>query len=203
MTDVDLYLVREFFELNFFRVMTHWQQGSDANRSERGLQLFVENANPAPERELGVVLFADDLPNIARAVVEVRPWHTDRFYSSVLESNPVITQFAQEEALGAARDFFGGASFKTILVVSELPVTPEQRARTVNCIEETKVDHVLEFPTILRSILSRVSINGGYAASHALQTIQLLKRYRLVSNQQLEFGFSSLSPTPSSLTEKD
>ena len=203
MTDVDLYLVREFFELNFFRVMTHWQQGSATNRTEKGLQLFVENADPAPERDLDIVLSTDDLPNIDRAVVEVRPWHTDRFYSSVLESNPVITQFAEEEALGAARNFFAGASFKTILVVSELPVTLEQRARTINCIEDSKVDHLLEFPTILRSILNRVSINGGYAASHALQTIQLLKRYRLVSNQQLEFGFPADSSAPVASAEKD
>ena len=203
MTDVDLYLVREFFELNFFRVMTQWQQDTAVNRNERGLQLFVENADPTPEHELGVVLFPDDLPHLDRAVVEVRPWHTDRFYSSVLESNPVITQFAEEESLGAARNYFGGASFKTILVVSELPVTPKQRARTICAIEDSKVDHILEFPTILRSILSRVSINGGYAASHALQTIQLLKRYRLVSDQQLEFGFPAESSGPVALPEKD
>ena len=47
MTDLNVQLVREFFELNSFRVMTHWQQDHIRTRTpERGLQLFVENATP-------------------------------------------------------------------------------------------------------------------------------------------------------------
>ena len=190
MTDIDLHLVREFFEMQRFRIMTHWQQHSPGpQRTDAGLQLFAENTNPAPARDLGVVLLQDDLKHVERAVIEIRPWHSERFYSSVIESNPVVTLFAEPEALAPAREFFGGHPFKTILVVSEMPLSPEQRGRTVECIRESKVDHLLEFPTVLRTLVDTVSLNGSYAASHSLQTIQLLRRYRLVDHQQMEFDF--------------
>lgn len=192
MTDIDLCLVREFFEMQKFRVMSNWQQhGSGPHRTDNGPQLFVENANPGPLRDLGVVLGPGDLTDLHRAVVEVRAWHSDRFYSSVIESNPVVTLFAEHDALALAREFFGGEPFKTILVISELPISPEQRGRAVELIRESHVDHLLEFPTVLRTLVDSVSVNGTYAASHSLQTIQLLKKYRLVDDQQMEFKFPS------------
>lgn len=193
MTDVDLYLVREFFEMQFFRVMTHWQQHNPGPyRADAGLQLFVENANPRQDRELDTVLMPGDFSRIDRAVVELRAWHSERFYSSVIEANPIVTLFAEPDALAPAREFFGGAPFKTVLVVSELPLSPDQRARSVEHIRDSHVDHLLEFPTVLQTLVDTVSANGTYAASHSLQTIQLLKRYRLVNQQQMEFAFPKL-----------
>ncbi len=51
------------------------------------------------------------------------------------------------------------------------------------------MNHVLEFPAILNDLVERVMVSGTYTGSAAMQLLQLLKRYRLFRNQQLEFTF--------------
>ena len=191
MTDVDLQLVREFFELNHFRVTTNWRQHDPESSGEGGLQLYVENTRHEGSTEPEVLLDPIDLKRIHNAVVEVRAWHTDRFYSSLIESNPGVTQFAEPWALGHARDFFGSDEFKAILIVSELPRSAEQRTQAVQRIRRTGINHVIEFPSVLQSLSSNVVLNGTYTGSPTLQLLQLMKRYRMLRNQQLEFTFSS------------
>jgi len=197
MDDVNLQLVREFFELNVFRVLTNWHQDPRTLRGgERSGQLFVENASRTPARELPVVLGESDISGIEQAVVEVRAWHADRFYPSVIEANPILSQFVSEDSLALARDVFTDLPFTTVLVVSELPVTLEQRNRSVDLLRTAGIAHILEFPVILRTLLNKVSINGSYAASSTLQTLRLLKRYKLVRNQQMEFPVLMEAPEP-------
>jgi hypothetical protein len=191
MSDVNLQLVREFFELNLFRVMTNWQQ--DPQRfGELSGQLFVEHIDPTPSSPApDFLLTASDAASIHQALVEVRAWHGERFYPSVIGNNPVLTQFAQEESLALAQDFFTSDSAKTILVISELPASTEQRERSLQLLKDTGVDHILEFATILGSLLEKVSASGHYPASQTLEMLRLLKRYRFIRNQQMEFGFAA------------
>lgn len=190
MADVNLQLVREFFELHLFRVLTNWQQDPAWERAgEHGPQLFVDNAQPVFDREPRFVLRPVDLYAVERAIVEVRAWHTDRFYPSVVEASPILWQFVQNDALTLARSVFDGQPFRTILVISELPASPEQRQRTIDLLRENGVGHVLEFPTILQQLLNLLNSSTSYTASQTLQTLRLLKRYRLVRHQQMEFPF--------------
>ncbi|MCP4640977.1 MAG: hypothetical protein GY851_11115 [bacterium] len=198
MDDVNLQLVREFFELNVFRVLTNWQQDPlHARVAENSGQLFIENAVRGQERELPFVLSPTDIACIGRAVVEIRAWHADRFYPSVIEANPVLSQFVADDALALAREVFADEPFETILVLSELPVSWEQRNRSIELLRAAGIRHVLEFPVILQGLLSKVSVNGNYTASQTLQTLRLLKRYKLVRNQQMEFSFTTEAPVPS------
>jgi hypothetical protein len=195
MSDVNLQLVREFFELNLFRVLTNWQQ--DPRLSAQGDltgQLFVENSNPGSPRSLPFTLHPSDLTSIDRAVVEIRAWHTDRFYPSVIEAHPILTQFVSDSALALARDVFHQQDFATILVLSELPTSPEPRNRSLQLLQESRVDHVIEFPLVLQDLLQKVNVNTSYPASQTLQTLRLLKRYKLVRNQQMEFVFTMEAP---------
>jgi hypothetical protein len=195
MSDVTVQLVREFFELNAFHVMTYWQHDSGRVRgTEHGLQLFVENTAPSAPRPLDLVLRIGDVSVIPRALVEVRAWHADRFYASVVESNPVLIEVAGEESLERARRVFGGADMSTILVISELPTSLEPRQHAVNLLHEAGISHVIEFPTILQEILEKINANVSYAPSHTLQTMRLLKRYNFLRRQQLEFPFPTEPP---------
>lgn len=197
MADVNLQLVREFFELNVFRVLTNWQQEPwRDSTAEYTPQLFVENNTPRLGRELEFILHPMDIPALERAVVHVRAWHTDRFYPSVIESSPVLSMFEASESLAAARHVFEEKPFVTILVLSELPVGREQRERSAQLLKQAGVDHIIEFRHILSDLLERVSINGSYSASETLQTLRLLKRYKLIRNQQLEFAFPAERPAP-------
>lgn len=197
MGDVNVQLVREFFELNLFQVMTNWQQSSRRLRpGENAGQLFVQNTNPGHPRELPFLLHPADLPPIDRAVVEIRAWHGDRFYPSVIEANPVLSSFVSEDSLALARDLFAGQAFRTILVLSELPASAELRARSLRLLQETGVGHVFEFPLVLRDLIDKVDEGGNYGASATLQTLRLLKRYKLVRHQQMEFAFPLGMQTP-------
>lgn len=192
MNAIDAQLVREFFETSGFRVLTVWPQ---SQRADGSTQLFVEHSAPQqPDEEVPVRLAPADLANIDKALVEIRPWHTDKLYGSAVESNPILSAFAEDENLLHAREYFRGEDFARILIISELPNNPEQRARTIKCIGETAVDHIIEFTDILRTLLDAVNPNGAYTGSFTLQLLQLLKRYRLVERQQMEFRFPNEPP---------
>jgi hypothetical protein len=186
-TDINLQLTREFFELNYFRVLTPWQR---AQGDADGAQLYVERPNaPDTEDELPTVLTRSAIPHIRRAIVEVRPWHSERFYASVVDASPVLYEFARSDSASAADDYFGGQPYRTILVISELPVMQKARAEAVAALERHGVQHVLEFPVILLDMLDRVTVGAEYGGSTTLQLLQLIKRYRLARNNQMEFSF--------------
>jgi hypothetical protein len=188
MSDVNLQLVREFFEFNLFSVLTNWQQAAwRPQEAEQSAQFFVENMELPAGTEPGFLLAPENLPALERAVVEVRAWHADRFYPSVIESNPILAQFVEHRDL--ADQIFGGLPYATILVLSELPASPEPRTRAIQLLQERGIDHVIEFPTVLQDLLNRLDMHGNYASSQTLQTLRLMKRYRLVRNQQMEFTF--------------
>lgn len=189
MTGLEVHLVREFFELHYFKVTTHWQQEDEVHpRIDGGAQLFVENARYVPGDQAEVLLRPEDIAHVDRAVVDIRAWHSDRFYSHLIDTKPVITQFAEPGALGPSRDFFGPNPFKTLLVVSEFPQSPTKLAEALARLEKSPVDLVMEFPAILYSLVQRVSVHGAYPGSQTLQMLQVLKRYRMLRNQQMELG---------------
>ena len=72
MSDVNYQLVREFFELNLFNVLTHWQQDTGKSRAgDHGHQLFVENCDfVAPLEPLGTALGGAEIRGVERAVVD-------------------------------------------------------------------------------------------------------------------------------------
>jgi len=190
MSDIDLQLVKEFFELHRFRVTTHWHQHDlESSRNDGGMQVYVENTASPNTEESSVLLSLSDIPALCRAVIEVRPWHADRLYASVLESNPILTQFAEPWALGHARDYFGTDDFATVLILSKLPSNQEQRHSAIASLQKLPVDHAIEFHTILEGLSQKVLPSGTYPGSHTLQTIRLLKRYDLLHNRQMEFAF--------------
>ena len=195
MSDVSVQLVRECFELNHFHVMTYWQHDSGRlHPADPGLQLFVENTAPVSGAEADYVLGPGDIAAIQRAVVEVRAWHADRFYVSVIAPNPILFQVAEEDSIARATQVFGGADFKTILVISELPASAELRERSSALFRDAGISHVLEFPVVLQEVLGKLSPYGSYAPSYTLQTLRLLKRYNFVRRQQLEFEFPTEPP---------
>lgn len=190
MGEVNVQLVREFFELNAFSVTMNWHQLPTGNRpADSGLQLFVENRAWQPRGRLDPVLQGADIIGLERALVEVRAWHSDRFYPSVVESNPVLTHVARDESQAMARDYFQHQPFATVLVISELPANIEHRQRAIEPLVAAGIDHLLEFPTVLRDLLDRIDPANEYEGSDTLQVLRLLKRYRLVRNQQMEFVF--------------
>lgn len=195
MSDINMQLAREFFELNLFYVLPHWQFEADQRDQDyMGALLFVEQHAPASTMELDCLLRPGDIKGVQRAVVEVRAWHADRLYPSVIEANPVFARVASEQTRVLAESVFGCQDFKIMLVVSEFSSAPARREQAVKALRKLGIDHVIEFPTMLAEIVRLVSGQGSYAPSHSLQTIRLLKRYGFIRRQQLELFFPAPSP---------
>jgi len=202
MSDLNMQLVREFFELNRFYVLPHWQCEEVSHSSDNTSLLFVERTSTEAGVEPEFLLRPADLPGIRRAVVEVRAWHADRVYPSTIDGNAVLGHVASREIGELAETVFGASDFKTILVVSEFSSAPEVRTRALKMLQDFGISHVIEFPTILGDLLDGVSVNGNYAPSQTLQTLRLLKRYGFARRQQMELffpapGATDLQPRPS------
>ena len=112
MSDVNLQLVKEFFELNGFMILTNRKHqlrkiGADW---EYSIELLVANldfveANKDPD----FLLEARDLRAIPRAIVDVKGWHTEVFYPSTIE---------------AARSFFAFTSAPSAISCWALSASP-------------------------------------------------------------------------------
>jgi hypothetical protein len=197
-SEVNLQLVREFFELHRFHVLTHWELSRDLAPSTPSLpeaapRLFITQTSPE-SGPLPFLLRHGDVPGLSRAVVEVRAWHADRVYASVVEGNPVLGQVASAECRALAENAFASPDFRTLLVISELPASAQARARALQLLEGLGISHVIEFGTILRGLLDMVHPQGQYAPSATLQTLRLLKRYGLIRRQQLDLPFPAEPP---------
>jgi len=70
MSDLNMQLVREFFELNRFYVLPHWRCEDVSHSSENTSLLFVERAHTEAGVEPEFLLRPADLSGIRRAVVE-------------------------------------------------------------------------------------------------------------------------------------
>lgn len=190
MSEINIQLVREFFEINRFSVLTHWPH-LDARASEAGSLLFVERLGEGTGEAPPFLLHGPDARLIDRAAVEVRAWHADKFYPSVIESSPILGHVASAEVADLARGVFGAAPFATVLVISELPASAAPRARALSLLEALGIGHAIEFGTLLGALAWQLGSHGNYAPSQTLQTLRLLKRYGLLRRQQLEFAFPS------------
>lgn len=187
MSDLSLQLVREYFELSQFQVMTAWRPEDDAR--DPAPLLLVQQSSSVADEPPPFLMSAEDAPLLQRAVIDVRAWHADRFYPSVIENNPVLHTVTLPRTQELAVRHFGDAPYRTLLVVSELPQNPEPRKRSLELLAQTGLHHVMEFGSVLQSLLRRISPSANYAPSSTLQTIRLLKRYGFIINQQLEFEF--------------
>jgi hypothetical protein len=185
MPDINETVVRHFFELNDFLVRTNikYWVASERSAGESDIDLVVLNLNPDKRNPpQSFVLTLDELPGIRQAIVETKGWHTNSFTRSVIKTNPRIFNFVRPEAIAAARDtVLYDADFRRILVISSLSRSQQHRHAAVELLKAGGIDHVIEFETIVRFIVDQVEANKNYPDSEILQTIRLLKVYRIVA----------------------
>jgi len=192
MSDVNLQLVKEFFELNGFMILTNRKHqlrkvGADW---EYSIELLAANLDVVePKKKPGFLLGPRDLKAIQRAIVDVKGWHTEVFYPSTMESARSFFAFVSPESLQYAERVFNGEPFTKVVVLSELPSNKEILERSVDVLRKNGIDHAIEFSTILKDLIMHVQINNNYTESDTLQLVRLMKRYGLVKDLQMEFLF--------------
>lgn len=137
MSGIDETIVREYFELNGFlvRQLRKYQVQSRAKRTEEEIDLIVYNPSWKPSaRRPNFMLFANELPLIHRAVVFVKPWHSQRFSPGTLRGSADISKFLENDVLKSAQQLFNvseeslGSLGKTTALPHAHP-TPQDEAQ--------------------------------------------------------------------------
>ena len=181
-------IVREYFEQNEFLVRQFGKYVAPAGREDDDFDFVVLNphAQPAATPMPGL-LSTGDLAYIRRAIVVVRPWHSEVFSPAMLSSTPRIFRFLGKKAFQqAARDFAESGTLLTILVVPALPTEAQARKQSIDLIRSHGVDAVLSFRTILADLVREVEPNRNYQKSDLLQTLRILKQHGFFKEPQLE-----------------
>ena len=191
MAGVNEAITREYFEsLGFLVQQPHkYLVMARAKRPEEDIDFVVLNPSPAASRPQPVedlVMTGADLQCVARAVVSVRGWHTDRVSPAMLKLSPELVRFAQEPALRKVRARLGEGPLTRILCLPDLPATEAMRAKALELMREKGIDGVLLFPTMLRELIRTIETSKNYEKSDLLQTLRILKNYDLLRDEQLE-----------------
>jgi hypothetical protein len=195
---IDEGIVREYFEQNGFFVRQVRKHAVQARKktSDEEIDLVVYNPSWVRDgRKPDFFLFATELPRLHRAVVSVKPWHTDVFTPGMLKSSPEIFRFLEEEVQRKATRFFpsekgeeAGSSeeFAKILVLPALPTQEPFRSQSVELLKARGVDGIISFRANLTDLIEKVEVNRSYRKSDTLEVLRILKNYDLLRDPQLD-----------------
>lgn len=189
MASVSEWIVREYFEMLGYMVIQPCKYSviGRSKRIEEETDLIVLNPLIAEHVLPQCLLWTTgDLKKIARAVVGVYGWHTERFYPAMLENLPDIVRFAGEDSVRMAARQLGNNQIAKILCLPQLPVAQKLKDDTLRILKARGIDGILEFRTMLAEIIKRVDKNRDYEKSDVLQIIRILKNYDLFREAQLE-----------------
>lgn len=204
MAAIDETIVREYFEQNgfFVRQVRKYQVQSRKKTSDEEIDLLV--LNPAWQRGSRApdfFLFASELPFIQRALVAVKPWHTDVFTPAMLRNAPEkIFSFLEENVLKQVKRMFApdateaGGNVTKVLVLPALPTSEPFRSQSVELLKARGVDAIISFRSMLLDLIDKVETNRSYKKSDALQLIRILKNYDLLQDPQLDLH-ADLNPS--------
>ncbi|MEO6569409.1 MAG: hypothetical protein ABIO94_11655, partial [Opitutaceae bacterium] len=105
MSAIDEGIVREYFEQSGFlvRQVRKYQVTARRKSGDEEIDLLVYNPSwQRGARNPEFLLFSNELPFIQRAVVSVKPWHTNVFSPGMLKSSPEIFRFLEENVVKEA-----------------------------------------------------------------------------------------------------
>ena len=189
MSAVSEWIVREYFEsLGFLvRQPTKYQVSARSKLAEEEIDLLAVNPNPAEyKKQEGILWGANELRSVARAVIGVRGWHTERFSPAVIELSPEIFRFAEESTVKHIAQDLGQGPVTKILCLPELPSAGPMRTQAMALFRDKGIDGVILFRTMLLELADRIDVNKNYEKSDVMQILRILKNYDLLKDAQLE-----------------
>ena len=188
MSAVSEQIVREYFEqLGFLvRELRKSVARGDARRSAASADFAVLNpASTGNPGDLPFELRGEFVSRIRQAAVLVLGWHTTRIYARTVGRRSEIGKFVDRVA--SSRSGYDPSAEGTLkLIVAPGLPTGQAGERAVAALRERGVDGVLPFDRLLGELVVRVEVNRNYTRSDLLQTLRLLKIYRLLRDPQME-----------------
>jgi hypothetical protein len=126
------------------------------------------------------------LRRVARAIVGVRGWHTERFSPAVFATSSDIFRLADSHVAGRAAQMLGPGPVAKVLCLPGLPASGTLRKKALELLMERGINGVILFRTMLLELAAYVDINRNYDRSDLLQVIRILKNYDLLKDAQME-----------------
>ena len=186
MGNVNEVLVREFFEMLGFVVKANRKFVPKGKSFKRGIDFLVINPAPSQNRETKeFVLDGESAKSLQSAVIRIEPWHTDKFYPSVIQKDEGLLDFLHPSNMEEAARILKTPDFKKILVISNLPANKEMRNKSEKILKAKGINHLLTFPAILSWFIRNIKSNKNYY-SDVLELLRILKHYKLFKKPQLE-----------------
>ena len=196
MSAIDEGIVREYFEQNGFlvRQVRKYQVSARKKTGDEEIDLLVYNpAWQRGSRKPDFFLFTNELPQVRRAMIAVKGWHTGVFTPNMLKSSPEIFRFLADNVLKEASRFFPAADanetgddLTKILVLPSLPTQEPFRSQSIALLKERGVDAIISFRSMLLDLIDKTEINRNYGKSDTLQVIRILKNYDMLKDAQME-----------------
>jgi hypothetical protein len=185
MSDINELLVREFFEISGFVVKANRKFIPKGKESKRGVDFFIINLNTGQQEAAEFVLDGGSAKSVQSAIIRIEPWHTDKFYPSVIQKDEGLLDFLSAENLKEAQKVLRTADFAKILVISNLPADKTMREKSEKLLKTKGIDHLITFPGMLSWIIKNVKSNKNYY-SDTLELLRILKQYKFFRKPQLE-----------------
>jgi len=189
MSAINEWVVREYFEQLGFLVTQprKYVPSGRQKKADEEIDLLVVNPTVGEHRLPDhLVWLTPDLAHVARAIVGVRGWHTERFSASRFEQWPDITRFAEPDSVRFASRLLSSEQMAKILCIPDLSGAGELKQKTISALRQRGIDGIISFRTMLTDLVAGVSTNRNYEKSDLLQVIRLLKNYKLLRDPQLE-----------------
>ncbi|MBU0679526.1 MAG: hypothetical protein KJ626_15605 [Verrucomicrobia bacterium] len=192
MSAVSEWIAREYFESLGFLVQqpVKYQVAARAKRLDEEVDLVILNPEVKEQRISKAVIWgSSQLQHIARAVIGVRGWHTDRFSPAVLKQSPEIFKFAEDKVVEKMSAHLGEGRVARILCVPDLPSSASLKKDALELFKSMGIDGVIPFRTMLLELAASIDTKKNYEKSDLLQIIRIFKNYGLLRDAQMElFG---------------
>ncbi len=190
MSSVNEWVVREYLEMLGFLVRQprKYQVVARSKGLHEEVDLIAVNPAVRPGAPLpGAKLWgANELTEVAGAIVAVRGWHSEKFTAAMLASSPEIYRFAEPESVRLAETDLGISGPAKILCMADLPADPDQRAEALGFLASRGIDGVILFRPMLMELAERVDVKKTYEKSDLLQILRILKNYDLLKSGQMD-----------------
>ena len=189
MASVNETIVREYFESLGFLVNQprKYQVMARAKQAVEEVDFVVFNPQGgAPALPPFEVWGAAELRQIARAVVGVRGWHSERFSPAKLDLEKDLFRLADHSVMQKAHRQLGPGPVAKILCLPDLPPSGPMRARSLAILQAGGIDGILLFRPMLLELIHSLDAQKNYERSDLLQVLRILKAHDLLKDAQLD-----------------
>ncbi len=189
MSSVNETIVREYFESLGFLVNQprKYQVMARAKQAVEEVDFVVFNQQGgAGELPPFDVWGATELRQVARAVIGVRGWHSERFSPAKLDLEKDLFRLADNSVIQKAHRQLGPGPVAKILCLPDLPPPGPMRARSLAILQAGGIDGVVLFRPMLLELVRSVDAQKNYERSDLLQVLRILKAHDLLKDAQLD-----------------